>query len=870
MPEEQNNQQPVQNDRTKRVEDFLLDPDKVMFETLEEFQTAIQGLTDMLAGVNIAELERLQGEDGVTPERGVNYFNDADLDAIEEFILEQVPRVGFEVPSPEQVQDYIKNAVAKVPRIKGDKGVPGKDGEDGKDGSPDSGTDIIKKLRKLDKNQRLKMSDIRGLENTLRSHREGLEEVEELKKLVEGIRVAIPSMENIQATANWGDITGDITNQTDLQAILDTKLEDAPSDGKTYGRKDGAWEEVTGGGGGGTWGSITGTLSDQTDLQNALNAKYDASNPSGFISDLSGFDTDDLAEGATNKYNATHTGDATGATSLSVVALRGVSLDATVGSPTDGKILVYRSAGSDWVLEDKPTSTGNPAWGDITGTLASQTDLQAALDDKFDEPTGTTSQYIRGDGSLATFPTIPSGTVTSVAASVPTGFSISGSPITSSGTLAITYAAGYQGYTSTEATKLSGIEAGADVTDATNVLAAGAVMTTGDQSIAGIKTFTSFPVTPSSAPTTDYQVANKKYVDDNAGGSLTVQEVGDTPITGVTHINFDGATVIDNGSGEVTIEVEGVAGDTILDLTELTTPAGADNMVIVDDTDSTTKRITLTNLASFFGDVKGPSSATDNAITRFDTTTGKLIQNSNATIDDNGVLTASSFIPSSSTAPTNGMYLPAANTLGWAINGTGEMRLTGTALSPNANDGNALGTTSLSWSDLFLASGAIINIANSNWVATHTSGVLTVGTGDLRVSNAGSDGASVLTLSGSQAPTNKDLSAASNTVINKTTITSSSTPTPTGDRNINHFSVTALAASATFAAPSGTPAEGNRITMRIHDNGTSRALSWNAIYTSTSNATLPTTTVIGKELFLGFLYDSTDSVWRLVAITSEL
>ena len=37
--------------------------------------------------------------------------------------------------------------------------------------------------------------------------------------------------------------------------------------------------------------------------------------------------------------------------------------------------------------------------------------------------------------------------------------------------------------------KLEGIEASADVTDATNVLAAGAVMTTGDQSVAGNKTF---------------------------------------------------------------------------------------------------------------------------------------------------------------------------------------------------------------------------------------------------------------------------------------------------------------------------------------------------------------------------------------------
>ena len=36
--------------------------------------------------------------------------------------------------------------------------------------------------------------------------------------------------------------------------------------------------------------------------------------------------------------------------------------------------------------------------------------------------------------------------------------------------------------------------------------------------------------------------------------------------------------------------------------------------------------------------VKGPASATDNAIARFDATTGKLVQNSPVTIDDNGVL----------------------------------------------------------------------------------------------------------------------------------------------------------------------------------------------------------------------------------------
>lgn len=48
-------------------------------------------------------------------------------------------------------------------------------------------------------------------------------------------------------------------------------------------------------------------------------------------------------------------------------------------------------------------------WGNITGILSNQTDLQNALNAKYNNPTGTISQYIRGDGTLATFPTMPGG-----------------------------------------------------------------------------------------------------------------------------------------------------------------------------------------------------------------------------------------------------------------------------------------------------------------------------------------------------------------------------------------------------------------------------------------------------------------------------
>lgn len=78
-----------------------------------------------------------------------------------------------------------------------------------------------------------------------------------------------------------------------------------------------------------------------------------------------------------------------------------------------------------------------------------------------------------------------------------------------------------EAYTTAEKSKLSNIEANADVTDAANVSAAGAVMKTGDETINGVKTFGSFPVLPSSSPTSDYQSATKKYVDDNIPSTST-------------------------------------------------------------------------------------------------------------------------------------------------------------------------------------------------------------------------------------------------------------------------------------------------------------------------------------------------------------
>lgn len=105
-------------------------------------------------------------------------------------------------------------------------------------------------------------------------------------------------------------------------------------------------------------------------------------------------------------------------------------------------------------------------------------------------------------------------------------------------------------------------------------------------------------------------------------------------------------------------------------------------------------------------------------------------------------------------------------------------------------------------------------------------------------------------------------------VAGKTSVASDSTPNPVGSKERNEYYLTALAAAATIAAPSGTPANGNSLIIRIKDNGTARALTWNAIYRAIG-VTLPTITVISKTMYIGCKYNSTDSKWDVIAVAEE-
>lgn len=82
-----------------------------------------------------------------------------------------------------------------------------------------------------------------------------------------------------------------------------------------------------------------------------------------------------------------------------------------------------------------------------------------------------------------------------------------------------------------------------------------------------------------------------------------------------------------------------------------------------------------------------------------------------------------------------------------------------TSIRPATDDGAPLGDTTHNWSDLFIASGGVFNWANGNVVLTQSSGILTLGTGDFRITTAGTNSASAVTVAGTQTLINKTLTA---------------------------------------------------------------------------------------------------------------
>jgi hypothetical protein len=108
--------------------------------------------------------------------------------------------------------------------------------------------------------------------------------------------------------------------------------------------------------------------------------------------------------------------------------------------------------------------------------------------------------------------------------------------------------------------------------------------------------------------------------------------------------------------------------------------------------------------------------------------------------------------------------------------------------------------------------------------------------------------------------------AASINPLRTTTVASSTTITANSDTTdlVNQIN-TQAAGTLTIAAPTGSPVDGQRLTLRITSTNT-QTFSWNAIFGGGADMALPTSTSgASKEDYIGFIYDSVNVKWHLVA-----
>jgi len=192
----------------------------------------------------------------------------------------------------------------------------------------------------------------------------------------------------------------------------------------------------------------------------------------------------------------------------------------------------------------------------------------------------------------------------------------------------------------TAATKDAGAALGVATLDAGGKVPASQIPLQGDLNYQGTwNATTNSPTLTSSVGTKGYY-----YVVDVAGttnlNGITDWQVGDWAI-------FNGSVWQKVDNTDAVTSVNGFVGTVVLTTTNIAegtneyfTTAKARASVSAGtgiSYDNSTGVITNSS-PSLGGDVVGPASATDNAIARFDTTTGKLLQNSTVTVTDNGDL----------------------------------------------------------------------------------------------------------------------------------------------------------------------------------------------------------------------------------------
>lgn len=378
------------------------------------------------------------------------------------------------------------------------------------------------------------------------------------------------------------------------------------------------------------------------------------------------------------------------------------------------------------------------------------------------------------------------------------------------------------------ATKLAGIATGATANDTDANLKARANHT-GTQSADTITDGTT-----NKAYTATEKTKLATITGTNTGDQTTVTGNAGTATALATSRNIDGQAF--NGTADVTVIAPGTHA-----ATGKTTPVDADELPIVDSAASNVlKKLTWANLKATLK-------------TYFDTLY-YIVGGTDVAVADGGT--------GRSTSTTAYGLLAAGTTATGALQTLAAGATTEILVGAGASALPAWTTATGSGAPVRATSPALVTPA----LGTPASGTLTnCSFPTLNQSTSGS--AATLTTPRNINGVSFNGSADITIIPRVNTTASSATPAINTDTT-DLFTITALAAAITSMTSSltGTPVNGQKLTIRIKDNGTARAITWGASFVSSGVATLLATTVISKTHLIGLIYDSAAAKWVCVAV----